>query len=748
MPVQRQIQYLGEFILATSTTKTFQFRTIVLAVSAACVGFSAHAQESGQKEKNNQTLQQVEILAKLSTEVASIKSNAALRDVPVTLSVVPADVLQDQGALTLDAAIKNVSGLSQSSTNNYGYFNNYLGRGLPVNFLRDGLPDGPAVNGYARTLTDVQQIEVLKGPGSALYGSGTPGGFVNLVTKRPSATAANTLELGAGSFNAYHGKIDLTGPIDSDINYRLIGSYANTDGYRGYGNKTIEVLPSFTIRSGSDQLTTIDIRHFDSTIHNDSVGIPFRNHEIINVPQENRYYTPFSESVSEINRVMVKHDMILNADWSLRANYAYGKRDLDFLRNVPSWRLNDPVTGTQIVNRTWRDQKDRLTDSSAQVEAIWNGAFGSTKHEILFGAGWNSTEGVTTRKQALLAPIADIFALVFPEKSNAELDQVLAWRREVKTVQTSLYMQDQIAVSKELKLRAGLRYDNNTIDDNGDYNTLFDAGGAFLTTLASNQQSFKSKPPVMKREVAKIGTHKVNPSLGAVYQPNETSSYYIGASSGSFSNFTTEMGRTAFKPESSKQLEIGTKSVFFNGLLSSNVAIYETRRENFFQTANGLTGTIGSSKTQGLDAELVARPVTGLQVRLAYAYQDAVHTKYVNVVTNVNDLTVIGKRVPGASQNQISLWSSYDLQSASLRGFGVGGGVSYRDAFYADALNTNLAPAKPVLDLVAYYRGKRFDVQLNVNNATNARWYRYATGDIGVAPGDARSANLVTRFKF
>ncbi len=734
--------------MVSTTTKTFQFRAIVLAVSAACASFSVHAQDAGQKEKNKQTLQQVEVTAKVSSEAATTKSNAALRDVPVTISIVPAEVLQDQGAINLDAAIKNISGLSQSSTNNYGYFNNYLGRGLPVNFLRDGLPDGPAVNGYARTLTDVQQIEVMKGPGSALYGSGTPGGFVNLVTKRPSAVAANTLELGAGSFNAYQGKIDLTGPIDRDINYRLIGAYAKTDGYRGYGNKTVEVLPSFTIRSGSDQLTTIDIRHFESTINNDSVGIPFRNHQILDVPQANRYSTPFSESVSEINRISIKHEMNLSSEWLLRGNYVYGKRDLDFLRNVPSWRLNDPVTGTQIVNRTWRDQKDRLTDSSAQLEAVWNGMFGTTKHEIMFGTAWNLTEGVTTRKQALLAPIADIFAPVFPEKSNAELDEVLAWRREVKTVQTSLYVQDQIALSKEFKVRAGLRYDNNTIDDNGDYNTLFDAGGAFLTTLATNQQSFKTKAPVMKRENAKVGTHKVNPSLGAVYQPNETSSYYIGASSGSFSNFTTEMGRTAFVPETSKQLEIGTKSVYFNGLLSSNVALFETRREDFFQTANGLTGTIGSSKTQGIEAELVAHPTAGLQLRFAYANHNAVYTKYADAVTKVTDMTVVGKRVAGTSKNQVSLWSTYDLQSASLRGFGIGGGVSYRDAFYADALNTNLAPAKPILDLLAYYRGKNFDVQLNVHNASNARWYRYATGDGGVAPGDQRAVNLVTRLKF
>lgn len=734
--------------MALSTSQQFQIRALVLAVSTACASFSATAQQADQTQKESTVLQQVEILAKSNSDVATIKSRAPLSDVPVTLSVVTADVLQDQGAINLDAAIKNVSGLTQSSTNNYGYFNNYLGRGLQVNFLRDGMPDGPAVNGFVRTLTDVQQIEVLKGPGSALYGSGAPGGFINLVSKKPSSQAAQNLEFGVGSFNARRAKWDATGPASENLNYRLIASYADTDGYRGYGNKTIEILPSFTLRSEGGQLTSLEIRHFDSTIHNDSVGIPFRNRQILDVPQENRYYTPFSESVSKIDRVTLKHEMNLSADWALRAAYSYGKRDLDFLRNVPSWRLNDPVSGTQIVNRTWRDQQDRLTDSAAQLEAVWNGQVGSTRHEIMVGAGWNSTDGSAMRKQALLAPIPNIFAPALPEKSNAELDEVLAWNRQVKTVQNSIYLQDQIAFSKEFKMRAGLRYDNNTIDDNGDYNTLFDAGGAFLSSLAANKQSFVSKPAIMKHENAHVGASKINPSLGAVYQPTENTSYYIGASTGSFSNFTTEMGRTAFAPETSEQVEIGNKSIFMNGLISSNIALYETRRKDFFQTANGLTGTLGSSKTSGLDAEIVARPVQGWQVRLAYAYQDAVHTKYVNVVTKVNDASIVGKQVPGTSKNQFSLWSTYDLQSAELRGFGFGGGVSYRDAFYADALNTNLAPAKPVFDMVAYYRAKSFDVQLNANNVTNVRWYRYATGDGGVAPGDARSVNLTVRLKF
>ena len=733
-------------------------RTIVMAVAAACCSMSAQAQNASlgnDVEADKKAVQQVEISGRFEGEIASAKSGVALRDVPMTLSIVAADVLQEQGALTLDAAIKNVSGLTQSSTNNYGYFNNYLARGLQVNFLRDGLPDGPAVNGYVRTLTDVQQIEVLKGPGSALYGSGAPGGFLNLVGKKPENQAAQSVDFGLGSFNERHLKLDLTGPLASGsssdqtsssapIKYRLISSYLDTDGYRGYGNKTIELLPSFVFASGAGQVTSLDFRHLDSTIHNDSVGMPFRNHMILDVPQENRYYTPFSQSVSKIDSVSLKHVAQINEEWTLRAALAYGKRDLDFLRNVPSWRLNDPVTGTQIVNRTWRDQQDRLHDSNAQFESVWRTA----SHEVMAGVAWSQTDGTAMRKQALIAPIANIFAPVLPETSNAALDEVLAWKRDVKSAQSGIYLQDQMALSKEWKMRASIRYDRYSIDDAGDYNSLFDAGGAFLSTLADNKQSFVSKPAQIKHEIASVSSGKLNSSLGAVYQASAETSFYVGVAGGSFSNFTTEMGRTAFAPETSRQWEIGNRSVFLNGLVSSNIAFYDTRRFDFFQTANGLSGTLGSSQTRGVDVELMARPMQGWKLRLAYAYQDAELTKYVNVVTKVNDAAVIGKQVPGTSKNQLSLWSSYDLQAPALKGFGFGGGLSYRDAFYADASNTNQAPGKVVLDLLAYYRTQQFEVQANIGNASNARWYRYATGDGGVAPGDTRSLNLSARFKF
>lgn len=736
-------------------------RRMSVVVGLCYVGFAqaqdvASYKDEGAKVKPSQ---QIQVSGRAGNESASLKSNVPLSDVPLTISIVQAEQMQAQGALNLDAAIKNVSGLSQSSTNNYGYFNNYLARGLPVGFLRDGLPDGPAVNGYARSLLDVAQIEVLKGPGSALFGAGAPGGVVNLISKRVEPVAAQTFEFGFGSFQERHLKFDATGSLDSASSsnlgsqdtsglYRLALESQDTEGYRGFGNRTLEFTPTFILNSGARQITSLQFRHLDSKIHNDSVGMPFRNGKILDVPQEFRYYTPFAESVSKIDRLTFKHRHQFSEELGLHLSVAYGRRDLDFARNIPSWRLDNPVSGKQMVNRNWRDQQDRLNDSAAQLEASWRTAMGLSFHEVSFGAAWSRTAGTASRRQALLAPLTDIFAPVFPERSNTEVDRAFAWDRKVKNQQSGLYLQDQIALSPDWKMRAGLRFDKYQIEDRGQYNTLFDAGGAFTSGLTSNKQSFQSKVPLIKYESANSNANQWSPSLGLVYQASNTTALYGGLARGSFSNFTTEMGRTAFAPETSSQVELGMKSVMLDGRFQLNLSIYDTHRNDFFQTANGIAGNLGSSNTQGVDAELVLRPERGWKLQLVYAYQDAVHTKYVNVVTRENDTGVVGKQVRGAARHQWNLWSSYDFQSPEWSHVGIAVGANYRGEFYADLLNSNRAPSKVVLDFAAYYRQKQYEVQVNLSNLGNVRWYRYAPAEGSAAPGDARAINVAARFLF
>jgi len=114
---------------------------------------------------------------------AGSKTDTPIRDLPASVVVVPKEVLRDQGVAEMNHAMANVSGVQPVMAGGYGFANNYVIRGQAMRFLRDGYTDGTSQNGYWRTFADVERVEVLKGPGSALYGASQPGGTINVVTK-------------------------------------------------------------------------------------------------------------------------------------------------------------------------------------------------------------------------------------------------------------------------------------------------------------------------------------------------------------------------------------------------------------------------------------------------------------------------------------------------------------------------------------------------------------------------------------
>lgn len=158
------------------------------------------------------------------TVTTGTKTDTPLRDVPAAVTVIPDTVLREQGAIDMNYALQNSAGVQPLMAGGYGIANNYTIRGLAMRFLRDGLPDGPTQNGYYRTMFDVERIEVLKGPGSALYGSGQPGGTVNVVTKPPLSRFGAEVGAFGGSYGTWGTYFDVGGPVSPTIGTRIIGN--------------------------------------------------------------------------------------------------------------------------------------------------------------------------------------------------------------------------------------------------------------------------------------------------------------------------------------------------------------------------------------------------------------------------------------------------------------------------------------------------------------------------------------------
>ncbi|MBW4555523.1 MAG: TonB-dependent receptor plug domain-containing protein [Trichormus sp. ATA11-4-KO1] len=157
------------------------------------------------------------------------RTDTPLRDIPQSIQVIPQEVLRDQNVTRLEEALKNVPGVTRisPSTLRSSTFNirGFAASGPSGNYLRNGLRD--ILGQESLELSNIERVEVLKGPASVLYGTGTPGGTINLVTKEPLHDPSYTINATIGNYDFYRGAIDLSGPLNDSrtVLYRLNASY-------------------------------------------------------------------------------------------------------------------------------------------------------------------------------------------------------------------------------------------------------------------------------------------------------------------------------------------------------------------------------------------------------------------------------------------------------------------------------------------------------------------------------------------
>ncbi len=239
------------------------------------------------------------------SEVATLgKTGTKLEDLPASVVVVPATTIKERGGTSLtDAVTAGVSGVNVGGSSTYSFFDCYLIRGMDARIYTDGFSDGDQFNGYPHSLNGVQQIEVLKGPGSALFGSTTPGGSINIVHFLPSPVAGYGAGLQVGSFSTISSTIYATGPTNVEgLSYRIDGLAQHSDGFRHLENADYELRPVL-MWTWNDHVTTaaLDFRHIVQTP--DLYGIPYVGGVPLGVSRDFVYSTPFGHGDQDIERL-------------------------------------------------------------------------------------------------------------------------------------------------------------------------------------------------------------------------------------------------------------------------------------------------------------------------------------------------------------------------------------------------------------------------------------------------------------
>ncbi|MBU2997384.1 TonB-dependent receptor [Cellulophaga baltica] len=205
------------------------------------------------------------------------KSNISLMNTPAPIVVVSGALLEQQANSTIQESIRNISGVTQAG-NNYGIGDNLIIRGLSANYAYDGMYGGGSLGNTfnpVRSQTNIEKIEVLKGPSAGLYGMGAAGGVINLIEKKPLDFEQYVIETRIGQWDHYRAMVDLTGPLSDKISYRFVSASERENGYRDVSTERYETYGALSYKTDKHQFT-LSSAYIEDAIQIDATGNPVR----------------------------------------------------------------------------------------------------------------------------------------------------------------------------------------------------------------------------------------------------------------------------------------------------------------------------------------------------------------------------------------------------------------------------------------------------------------------------------------
>lgn len=663
------------------------------------------------------------------------KTGTALKDLPASVQIIPHALLAEQGATMLRQGVSNASGVNVGGQDTKGYYDHFLIRGLNAQVYNDGFSDGDLLGGISHSLNGVERVEVLEGPGSALLGSGPPGGTINIVHYTPSADFHYGGNVQAGSFGTVSGSGYVTGPTGiSGLDYRVDATISHSDGFRDLASRDEEIRPALEWKLDHHKIDfTLDARDIHETP--DSYGlIYFNGTPIGGVSRDAKYSTPFAYARGNYVRSTLSDEWKVSDILTINNRFSYLHRSLDVLGNGDS--TSTKVSGGEVIGRQLRQQDDSDNSFDYQLEPVWRFGTGSVRHTLLTGFEYQHQIIDTERTTADLPNIPDAFAPVPPETSLAGLAFLCDAKHSCDNDHLvanyySVYATDQIDVTDKLKVRAGVRQDwwDTSLTPNISVPGRFDTQGDPL--LAGVSDSRHDAP--------------VSWNVGVLYKVLPWISPYVGVSKSHLANFNSENTQNGIgAPESALQYEVGVKFAFLDDRYVLNTALFDISRDNVaaLTTVNGEESVVfDSQRTKGAEASLDATLTPQWHMIANFTAQDA------KITDNPQGLASVGNHPQGAPAYMANLWTTYDFSIAGVPGFHVGAGVNYVSRTYSDITNVNSIPSYVIANAAFGYDAHRWGIDLNVHNLTDRRYF-IAANAAGAYVGESLSAfvNLHANF--
>lgn len=671
------------------------------------------------------------------------RGDVAIKDIPQTIQVIDAQVLANLNVTRLDSALDLASGISRQ--NNFGgLWDAFAVRGFagdenfPSGFLVNGFNGGRGYGG-PRDASNIERIEVLKGPNGAVFGRGEPGGTINIITKK--ARTDNTFGsfgVSGGSYNTYRVEGDFNLAISEHVAIRVNGASEQADSFRDTIHTQKYVLsPSVLFKLSDDTALTYEMEFVDQKVPFDR-GVVAVNGKLGVIPRSRFLGEPGDgpTHVEVLGHQAQFEQKLGGNDWVLIAGAGY--RDTSFKGFSSDAEL---ALGRQILDNDGQNlsRQRRLRDYNT-TNLVFRGEvsgkvnMGSIVNHVLVGADWDRFEidinQTRYRPPAYVAgsPITaannaiNIFNPVYGQlpTPNSTVQNTLEIQRSY-----GVYFQDQVDLTDRLKVRFGGRFDH-------------------FRQQITNRVPGSISPPVAVRE-------RFSPTGGILYEITNVLSIYGGYGTGFRPNSGVDAGGNPFTAETSKSYEAGLRYTSPGQGITATVAAYTMEKTNILTadpTNAGFSIAGGKARSRGIEADLNARLPGDFDIIATYAYTDAQWTSS-SLDPNFAALIRIGDPLINIPKHAANLLVTKGFEIGNAGKFTVGGGVNYISRRLGETASTFYLPSYTLVRALASYEpSEKVRISVDVTNLFDKVYYASSYSQFWVQPGAPRTVTGRVTVKF
>jgi iron complex outermembrane receptor protein len=663
-----------EVIVAESETTTFNFQLKV----------------------SNKELQEVVVNTKKS--ILSKKTDYVARmpisnlENPQVYSVIHKELLQEQVSINIESAIRNTPGAVPVSYPSGGIGITFRGFSTGIN-ARNGMET--ATGRSSVDLSNVERIEIMKGPSGTLFGSSVSsfGGVVNLVTKKPFEKTATEISYTGGSFGLNRLTADVNTPLNKDktVLFRVNLAVNKEKSFLDYGfNNALAIAPSLTFKA-SDKLTfsfdaeLYNVNNTRRTYNTYATTSGLTNPSELKIDYKKSMFHDDNDAKTSATKIFTQAEYEISENWKSTTLFSFVGEDVE--RSYQSYAVWSSPTQTARRVGLWGPIYNNYTNIQENI----NGQFstGNIKHKFLAGVNYRLYKSNFSGGTTFTLDNIDVTTNFAPIRRKAVDAGLVLTTSPIADQETlSFYASDVINFTEKLSAMVSLRLDNFEREKT-------------ITTPGYHQTALA-------------------PKLGLVYEVIKNQVSVFGNYMNGFQNLAPvtqpDASQFVLDPIYANQYEGGIKAEAFNKKLSATLSYYNITIDNATRTdVNNFTIQDGKQVSKGYDLELIANPIAGLNIIAGYAYND-------NRIVKATDITIQGNKATGSPENVVNFWASYTLQN-KLKGLGAGFGANYVDENYFTANNTFYMPSYIVYNATVFYDQPSWRAGVKLNNLTNEKYW-------------------------